>query len=61
MILIFFVLAGYGGIGSTAKDHNEIEVDMLSKAFPTTAMKEDDVFFFLFGETNDIVGNCFNV
>ena len=60
MTLIFFVLAGYGDIGSTAKDQNEIEVDKLSKAFPTTAMKEDDVPFILFGETNDIVDDMYN-
>ncbi|XP_047952525.1 receptor-like cytoplasmic kinase 1 [Salvia hispanica] len=47
-------------IGSTAKDQNEIEVDKLSKAFPTTAMKEDDVPFILFGETNDIVDDMYN-
>ncbi|KAG6404304.1 hypothetical protein SASPL_136550 [Salvia splendens] len=57
-----------GGIsfrhGSTAKDQNEVEVDKLSKAFPATATatatEEDDVPFILFGETNDIVDDCFS-
>ncbi|KAG6404302.1 hypothetical protein SASPL_136548 [Salvia splendens] len=41
--------------GSTAKDENEVEVDKLSKAISATAMKEDNVPFVLFGETEDII------
>ena len=59
--MIFFVLAGYGDIGLTPKDENEVEVDQLSKAFSATAMKEDYVPFILFGVTRDIDDDCFSL
>ena len=43
-------------IPSKANDRNEVEVDKLSKAISTTAMKQDNVPFVLFGETADIIG-----
>ena len=40
MILIFFVLVGYGHTGSTPKDQNEVQVDKLSKATLAPAIKK---------------------
>ena len=54
MILIFFVLVGYGDTGSTPNSQNEVEVNMVSNAIPATTMREADVPFVLFGEIKDI-------
>ncbi|XP_047953392.1 probable receptor-like protein kinase At2g47060 [Salvia hispanica] len=54
-------MSQYCPSGLTPKDENEVEVDQLSKAFSATAMKEDYVPFILFGETRDIVDDCFSL
>ena len=51
---------GYGDTVSTSKDRSEVGVYKLSKTIPATTMKEDDVPFVLFSETDVIVDDYFS-
>ena len=51
---LYIVCVGFGETESTPKDQNEAEVDEMSKDIPATAMKEDDVYFIIFGEAKGI-------